>query len=742
MPDTNLIRGFLGSGEEKNGRNLPGMFRAPNPVLDFEPEQPSLPLSHYLWILRRHRWKIMGFVLMTALGTLIVSKRVTPIYESTATMDVDRQTPSGVIGQDAERAAPNDADQFLATQIKLIRSDSVLRPVADRYHLREHEEDLAGAGQDDDGLSQDTPVLLKHLRVARPANTYLLLISYRSPDRRLAADVANAVATSYRDHTYTLRFQSSANLAEFMEKQLEELRAKMEKSGAAVAQFEKELNVINPEEKTSILSARLLQLNTEFTNAQTERVRKETAYRSVSGGAMEALQVSSQGETIKRLTDRLDEAQQRFADVAAHYGPNHPEHKKAATQVTEIQDQIQSARENIVQRVGVEYRDAMSREAMLNKAVAEAKAEFDRINSRSFQYQTLKREAEADKKLYEELITKIREAGINAGFQSSAIRIADPARPGARPVFPNLKLNLLLALFCSTLLAVGAAIVSSVLDKAVRDPEQVARMLNTDVIGTLPKLKELRCGTVAVGEDRGDCALVLTRTPGRREVTGYEEAIRTLRNSILLADFDRRLRTLMVTSAVPAEGKSTIATHLAIAHAQQGRSALLIDGDLRRPSVHRRLGVPNAVGLSNVLTGEVGWREARIRVEAVPRLEVLPAGSPSRRAGDLIGSELARLLEQASKEYDLVILDSPPLLGFPEPMAMATAVDGVLMVVRTGQTNRNALGSALATLSRLRANVVGIVMNEVRADSSEGYYYHYYGPNYYRRYGAPEGAAS
>ena len=300
-----------------------------------------------------------------------------------------------------------------------------------------------------------------------------------------------------------------------MEKQLEELRAKMERSGAALAQFEKELNVINPEEKTSILSSRLLQLNTEFTNAQTERVRKETAYRSVSGGALEALQVSSQGEAIKKLTERLDEAQQKFADVAAHYGPNHPEHKRAATQVTEIQGQIQRTRENIIQRVSVEYRDAMSREAMLNQAVAEAKAEFDRINSRSFHYQTLKREAEADKKLYEELITKIKEAGINAGFQSSAIRIADRARPGAAPVFPNLKLNLALALICSTVLAVGAAIVSSVLDKAVRDPEQVARTLNTEVVGTLPKLKELRGRTSAAGGDRGEGAMVLTRAPGQ-----------------------------------------------------------------------------------------------------------------------------------------------------------------------------------------------------------------------------------
>src|SRR5438477_537861 len=181
----------------------------------------------------------------------------------------------------------------------LIKSDSVLRPVADRYHLRAQEKTGAPSRNFDAAAVQDAPVLLKQLKVTRPPNTYLLLISYRSPNPQLAADVANGVTTSYLEHTYKIRFQSSSRLATFMESQLEGLKAKMERSSAALAQFERELNVINPEEKTSILSARLQQLNTEYTNAQTDRVRKESAWKSVGDGSLEAAQVSTQGENLK-----------------------------------------------------------------------------------------------------------------------------------------------------------------------------------------------------------------------------------------------------------------------------------------------------------------------------------------------------------------------------------------------------------------------------------------------------------
>jgi polysaccharide biosynthesis transport protein len=235
------------------------MERFPPPYYaDDEPEESKIPLSQYLWILKRYRWRILGFIAAAVISTLIISARLTPIYESTTTIDIDRQTPQGVVGQDATRGAMNDADQFLATQIKLVQSDSVLRPVDQRFHLRELEHQSTEGPR-----AEDAPVGLKQLKVARPPNTYLLQISYRSPDPQLAADAANAIAQSYLEHTYNIRLRSSASLSAFMEKQLDELKAKMERSSQALAGFERELNVINPEEKTNILSSRLVQLNVE-----------------------------------------------------------------------------------------------------------------------------------------------------------------------------------------------------------------------------------------------------------------------------------------------------------------------------------------------------------------------------------------------------------------------------------------------------------------------------------------------
>jgi len=257
--------------------------------------EPVVPLSHYLWTLRRHKWSLLAFIIVSVTATVLVSLRLTPYYESTATLDVDRMIPTGVIGQDApsSRIGNGDTDQYLSTQIEIIRSDSVLRPVARRFKMGAAE---TGKPKADSTRVDEAPIGFGGLRVVRPPKTYLLKISYRSPDPEFAADVANAVADSYKEHTFDIRYRASAEQTVFMDKQIDELRAKMERSSAALAQFEKELNVINPEQKTSILSAQLLQLNTDYTTAQTERIRKEAGRNSVKGGSFEALEVSAQGE--------------------------------------------------------------------------------------------------------------------------------------------------------------------------------------------------------------------------------------------------------------------------------------------------------------------------------------------------------------------------------------------------------------------------------------------------------------
>jgi polysaccharide biosynthesis transport protein len=246
---------------------------------------------------------------------------------------------------------------------------------------------------------------------------------------------------------------------------------------------------------------------------------------------------------------------------------------------------------------------------------------------------------------------------------------------------------------------------------------------------------EITNGVHLNGNGNGATGLARTLAEGDQALSNYEEAIRTLRNSILLTDFDRRLRSVLLTSASPSEGKSTVAAHLAATHASQHKRTLLIDGDLRRPSVHRLYQVPNSVGLSNVLLEQISWRDAVIRIDDPQGLDVLPAGPSTRRASDLIGMGLAELVEEATREYDLVVLDAPPLLGFAEPLQMATAVDGVIVVARAGNTSRKALNTVITTLTRLRANLVGVVLNEVHREVSAGYYYYY---GHYSKYYHPK----
>jgi polysaccharide biosynthesis transport protein len=526
-------------------------------------------------------------------------------------------------------------------------------------------------------------------------------------------------------------------MSSFLEKQIDELKAKMEQSSLALAQYEKDLDVVNPEEKTNILSARLLQLNTDYTTAQADRIRADAIWNSVKSGSIEAAQASSQADLLNNLTDALNKARQHFALVKATYESSHPEYRKAASELAEVQKEYDNAKQGLSDKVEAEAKESENREQLLRAALADAKAEWDNINAKSFQYQRLKQEADTDKALYDELIKKIREGDINAGFQNNNIRIADLARPSFAAISPNISRNLLWALAFSVLVAIATAILFDSLDSTLRDPQEASRFLDTDVIATMPSdrvaaqlprplsaIAGLAKAEIVPRESNGN-----RRNGYGHSASAFDEAVRALRNTILLSDFEGRLHSIVLTSAVPGEGKSTLAAHLAIASADRGKRTLLVDGDLRRPSLHSKFGLSPREGLANVLNGELPWQEVVIPIEGELNLSLLPAGLGSHRAADLIGPRLANLLDDFGKEYDLVILDSPPLLGFAECLQMAAAGDGVLITSRAGKTRRRAVAEVIRSLRRVHANIIGVALNQVsRHTSAEGYsYYGHYG---------------
>jgi len=281
-----------------------------------------------------------------------------PIYESTATVNIDRQTPQNVLGQDATHATATDADQFLATQIRILQSDSVLRPVATKLHLQ-------------DPLGDD-PVVLEDLRISRPANTYLLQVSFRSKDPVLAAEAANSIAASYMDHTYRIRLDGAGSMTQFMERQLEELKSKIDRSSEALAAMERDLSVINPEERTNILAARLLQLNAESAAAEGDRLRHQAAYESVRDGGPEAAAATQQGEVLRRLAEHVQQAEEELVALQSTLGPQHPTYKQAQAKLAAAKEAYDRTQSGVVQRVESEHRQSERREEITREAVSAA----------------------------------------------------------------------------------------------------------------------------------------------------------------------------------------------------------------------------------------------------------------------------------------------------------------------------------------------------------------------------------
>lgn len=715
--------------------NLPSLNHHQRDLLPLEsinaqPQEQLLSLGHYFWLLRRAWWQIgIAVVLGTTLAA-ILAFTLKPVYESTAVIAVDLRLPSTLIGENTVNGTSSgEADEYFTTELQQILSDVVLRPVAQNFGLMaDDQQKNVPAGM----KASDAAVSLRNLRVVHPPNSFLIDISYRSSSATRAAEIANAVARSYIIRGRELRAHASMDESAFMEKQLSELKKSMDDSELAVAAFEKQLGVINSDEKTSILAARLQQLNADYTEAQNDRMKKQVDLQAFRSGSLAALEVSPQALALSKMEDEVHASQANMDAIKTVYGPANPEYKKAANSLAEITRQYDAMQVEVGKRIEVEFDEASHHEQLVGKALQQSKAQSDALNENSLQYQELKREAESNKNLYSELFRKVKEVGINGAFQGSDVRIADEARPQMQPVFPNKRIFIGLGFLASLLVSIIVILLADLFDKSLRDPIQTRREIGLDVIGILPhvqrpnELSPRRVRSIEVAKP----ALEVRSSRWFNSANFYEESANALLSTLCMTRMSQSLKTVLVTSAQQGEGKSSCIAYLAASHARQGYKTLLIDADLRRPAQHEIFQLKNKIGVSNAVLDRTPLSELRQLVPGSVRLDVVTSGQGDIDVYEGVGRAVARLLATASKEYDMIFIDAPPMLCFAEPIQIAGMVDGVLVICQAGETSRQAVSGLLLTLNRIGATVLGVVLNKVQQEMSSSYkpYQTYYRP--------------
>jgi capsular exopolysaccharide synthesis family protein len=572
-------------------------------------------------------------------------------------------------------------------------------------------------------------------------NTRIIEIHYRSADKNLAANVVNTLITTYVEQNFKTRFESTMQASDWLSKQLVDLEMKVQTSQEKLVQYQKQHEILGIDEKQNITTSKLDELNKELTAAESDRMEKESVYRLVQSGDPDtaAAAATSAGPGSSGLMERMREQQAdlkiQVAQLSTQFGTSYPKVVQLNTQIKEVDAQLQAEMTKVVSRVRSGYLASLQHESMLRQALEKQKQEANQLNESAIEYSLLKRDVESYRTLYEGLMEKLKEAGVTAGLRSNNIRSVDKARVPTYPSEPNVPRNLTFALALGLSTGIGLAFLLESMDNTVRTPEQAQAISALPSLGMIPLGSrsgiEAAAKRLTVASSREAVELVTQSRPQSQMAESY----RALRTSLLLTSLGGPPKVILVTSALPQEGKTTTSINTAIVLAQKGTRVLLIDADLRRPSIHKTLGMGPKTGLSNVLTGNATLQQAVARSNILPALFVLTAGTPPPNPAELLASSNMRdILAELREQYDHIIVDTPPTLSVTDAVVMSTRADAVVLVIRSGQTTKQALRRARDLLMQVNARVAGVLLNAVDLTSPDYYYYYEYQGKYGHRY--------
>ncbi len=714
--------GMVSAGWPGSGLALPGGLYE-NVMEGAEGGRRELPLAFYGQQIRRHWIKVLAMAVVITVLVGIHMRRIPKEYGSTATVRIS----ASLAGNNGLTNSGYSGDYLdnLQTLMATIMSDVVTPSVVNdsiRVGKLDRDRALNPAGKP---LSQDelAGLVSGAISVSAVPNTRNFQINAVAGNPAAAADIANAMAQGLIEHEFQTRLRAVNRSNDWMRQQLGELKAKLERSQQKLLDYQHRKALLNPDDQDKLMQQRMLQINNELGTIQAERFRYEADRNAVQGNSLSALLTTSIaqstiGQELAAALTQQQTAQAAFEAIKLHDGPANPAYIQAQQRMTVANQQLRRMRDEATAQIQTLYQKALDQETLLRRALQSGQIQQANFNSNALDYNLLKQEEKNNQDLYNALQQQFDAANLTASFHGEMLRVVNPATPNPAPVYPNVRREVMLAFLMSLLGGCMLAIGIGYLDRSLKTPEDVTHM-GANFLGSLPLSYEAI--TVRKPFSGGDEA-------SAPAPSAFEEAVLSLRTALMLSPGAVEARTFTITSSTPGEGKSTILAHLAIAMSLHGVKTLLLDAELRRPQMHRLLDVANRQGVSDILRGVAETQEC-ILPTAFNNLWVLPSGGRIPNPSQLLHTGLSPLLEQLKKEYQVIFIDTPPLLGFSETLLVDSLVDMVMMVVLAGKTKREQVRATLQQLRRVRANVIGVVLNQVVQGMSP--YYSHYDRGYY-----------
>jgi capsular exopolysaccharide synthesis family protein len=721
------------------------------PAWDLSPREPHL--YDYLLILRKHQWLILSFLVTVVTIVSIATFRMRPVYVATARIEIDRENANILPfqGQDSYDYMV-DLDNYIETQSKILTSETLALQTIRSVGLAGNPEFSSAAPSDavtsGNLANQKRPpelgAFLGSLSVKRVPNSRLLDVSFESTEPQLAARVVNAHIENYIQLNFRSKYEATTRASTWLADQLSELKVKVEKSEDERLAYERENQIWELDDKQSITTQRLSDLNKELTDAQTDRMKKEALYDFARSGNMDGVPQMHDDVVLQDLLRKRAEIQTQYTDALNQYGPNFPKVQRLQAQVNEVDKLIDGEKKNVIDQLGNDYKAASQRESLLMRALDEQKGEANQMSERLVKYNILKREAEANKTLYDGLLTKLKEADISVGLKASNIRVVDPAMIPSTPARPARTRNVALSVLVGLVGGIGLALLREYLDNTVKTPDDIETLARLPSLAVVPSFAESnghgkRSRLLSVASSNGHekrIELVAQHLPKSQ----VSEAFRALRTALLLSQADHPPQVILVTSSLPREGKTTAAANLAVTLAQRGDRTLLLDADLRKPGVGRVLNLTEGkyAGLSSYLAGVSSLDLVTIPHPAIPNLAAIPTGPLPPNPADLLSShKLADAIAELRTKYKFIVIDSPPIMAATDAVILSVQADGVLLVVRSGETPKEAFTRARDLLTSVKCRLLGVVLNAVDSSAPDYYYSYRYYP-YSEGYGPQE----